>query len=117
MRHFELAWFTRNRARERTLLVPEKLGFKQRFRDGGAIDGDKRRVGTGTQRMQRSREELLAGTAFAFQKDCRIGGRCPLHRREHLPERRIVPDELRRAATYSEFFLQEQVLGNDPALF
>ena len=35
---------------------------------------------------------------------------------EHLPQRRVLADELRRAAAHRELLLQQQVLGHQPAL-
>ena len=46
----------------------------------------------------------------------RVGRRRPLQRGEHLAQRRVVPDQLRRAATHRQLLLHQQVFGHQPPL-
>ena len=109
MRHLELARLARDGARERPFLVPEELRFEQRLGNRRAIDGDEWAVGPRTERVQRSREQLLAGTALALEEDGRIRRGRTLQRGKHLPQGSIFADELRRAATNRQLLAQQQV--------
>ena len=52
----------------------------------------------GAERVQRAREQLLAGAALAFDQHGRVGGRRAVQRQRHLLQPRIFADDLRRAA-------------------
>ena len=65
LRHFETAGAAFRRARERALFVAEKLAFDQRFRQRGAVDGDKRPLPPRAERMYRARHHFLSGAALA----------------------------------------------------
>jgi len=96
--------------------VPEELRLEQRFGDGRTVDRDERLISARAQRVQRTREQLLAGSAFAFKEDGRVGRGRALQRCEHLAQRGVFPHEQRRASTHGELFLEQQVLGLDAAL-
>ena len=66
--------------------------------------------------MQRPREQLLAGAALPFEQHGGVGRRRALQRGEHLAQRRIFADELRRAAADRQLLLHQQVLGHEAAL-
>ena len=63
-----------DRARERAPRVAEQLGFQQRLRQGRAVDGDERRVRARRVRVDRARDQLLAGPGFAFDQHRRRRG-------------------------------------------
>src|SRR5215831_6860392 len=102
MRQLELARLTVGRAGERALLVAEKLGFEQRFRNGRAVDGDKRAVGAWAERVQRTSEQLFARPALQRHRD--------------LLQTGILAHDLRRTTPCCEFFLQQDVLSGETAL-
>ena len=116
MRHLELAELARRRAGERALLVAEQLGLEQGLGNRGAVDGDKRSVGARTERVQRAREQLLAGAALAFDQHGRVGRRRAVQRQRDLLQLRIFADDLRRAAPRGQLLFEQDVLGRHPAL-
>jgi hypothetical protein len=68
------------------LLVTEQLGLDQSVGDGGAVDRDERPIPARTQVVDRSGDQLLAGSGFAFDQDRALAvgdqGQCleePLH--------------------------------------
>ena len=65
--------------------------------------------------MQRSGEELLAGAALSFEQHGGVRRRRALQRGEHLAQRRILADQLRRAAPDRELLLHQEVLGHQAA--
>ena len=103
-------------AGERALLVAEQLGLEQRLRNRRAVDRDERAVGARAERVQRPREQLLAGAALAFEQHGRVGRRGAVQRQRHLLQLRILADDLRRAAPLRELLLQEDVLGRQAPL-
>ena len=103
-------------AGERPLLVAEQLGLEQRLRDGRTIDRHERAVGAGTQRVQRSGEQLLAGAALAFDQDGRVGRRRAMQRERHRLQLRVVADNLRRAAALRQLLFQQDVFRAQPPL-
>src|SRR6185295_1329084 len=66
MRSFEDPGTIGNRTGKRTALRAKQLAFHQSFRNRSAIDGDKRRLGTRAQFVDRTRDEFLAGAGFAL---------------------------------------------------
>jgi hypothetical protein len=96
--------------------VAEQLGLEQRLGDGGAIDGDKRRVRARTQGVQAAREQLLAGTALALQQHGRVGGRGTVEVQQHLPQAGVVADDARRTAALGELLLEQDVFGQHSPL-
>ena len=86
VRHLELAGLARHGAGESALFVAEELGLEERLGNRRAIDGDKRRLGSRAERVQRAGEELLAGPALALEQHRRVGRRRLLEAREHLPQ-------------------------------
>src|SRR6266498_3505770 len=68
VRELELSGLSRRCAGERALLVAEQLGFEQGLGDRRAVDRDKRTVRARAERVQRAREQLLAGAALAFEQ-------------------------------------------------
>ena len=80
MRQLETARLARVGAGERALLVAEQLGLEQRLGNRGAVDGDERPVVARAERVQRAREQLLAGAALALEQHRRVGRRSTLQR-------------------------------------
>ena len=116
MRQLELAGLARRRAGERALFVAEQLRLEQVLGDRRAVDRDKRSVGARAQRVQRSRKQLLAGAALAFEQHRRVGRRRAMQRHGDLLQLRIFADDLRRAAALRQLLLQQDVLGRQPPL-
>ena len=108
VRELELARLARRRAGERALLVAEQLRLEQRLGNRRAVDRDERAVGARAQRVQRAREQLLAGAALAFEQHRRVGAPPRDAARRHLLQLRIVADDLRRAAALRELLLQQR---------
>jgi len=74
MRLLELACMPRGRARERSLLVAEQLGFDQLRRNSGAVQ---RNEGSRLARalvMNGTGDQLLAGARLAQDADSRFAG-------------------------------------------
>ena len=116
MRQLEAARLARGGAGERALLVAEQLRLEQRLGNRRAVDRDERSVGARAQRVQRAREQLLAGAALAFEEHGRVGRRRAMQLLRHLPQLRILADDARRAAPLGELLLQQEVLGQHPPL-
>src|SRR6267143_3836988 len=57
-----------DRAGERAFAVSEQFGFKQIFRDGGAIDRNEGSLRASACAVYRAREELLSGAARALDE-------------------------------------------------
>ena len=57
------------------LFVPEQLAFHQRFRHGGAVDGNKRTTAPMAELMNRASDQFLAGSAFAGDQNGGFAGR------------------------------------------
>ena len=68
---------------KRTFLVPEKLAFQQRFRDGRAVDGDEKLVAAAAVMMDGARDEFLARAALARDHHRRLAVR---HAADHLED-------------------------------
>ena len=64
---FKLTLTSIARARKGTAFVPKQFVLDQRFRNGGAVDGDERMIAASGKMMDRAREELFAGARFAEQ--------------------------------------------------
>ena len=62
-----------HRAGEGAALVAEQLAFQQVLRDRAAVDGDERLLGARPEVVQRLRQRLLAGAAFAQQQHRHVG--------------------------------------------
>ena len=86
---------------ERALLIAEELRLDQGVRDRAAVDGDKRILASGTELMDRPRDEFLAGAGLALDEDCeRRVGHLPdlldnllhLSSRAHQPPQRALDD-------------------------
>ena len=92
-RFLELADPSRDRARERALLVPEQLGFEEGLRDRRAVDGHERLVAPGGSGMDMARHDLLAGPAFSRDEHGRIRARDLLDELDHLLHGGIPVDE------------------------
>ena len=93
VRQLEASGLARIRAGKRALFVAEQFGFEQSLGNGGAVDGDKRAVGSGAERVQCARVQLLAGAAFAEQQHGGIGCGGTRQRGRHPLERWIVADD------------------------
>ena len=93
----ELADPAGDRARERTLLMAEQLGFEQVLGDGGTVHGDEGRPGAAAVLVEKARHHLLAGAALAGDQDAGVG-RCELAgQRQHVEHARVLGDELTAA--------------------
>ena len=57
---------------ERTLFVPEQLGFEQCLGNRGTVDGNERPPRARAECVQHTRKELLVRAAFSFQQHRRI---------------------------------------------
>ena len=72
---FEPADALRVRAGEGAAFVAEQFAFQQRFGNGGAIDGDERRVGAVAVLVNGAGDQFLAGAGFAADEHVhRFGG-------------------------------------------
>src|SRR4029078_3869354 len=71
MRVFESTDLTRMRTRERTPPCTEQLAFHQRRGEGGAVERDELRVRPRAATMNRTRDQLFAGTRFTEQQNAR----------------------------------------------
>ncbi len=71
--HFEAARFIPERAGESASHMPEKLAFKQVFRDGAAIDLDQRTAAARAGIMNGLRNEFFACAGLTCNENGRIG--------------------------------------------
>ena len=60
-------------AGEGAFFVPEQFAFQKRFRDGAAVDGDKRPLFAGAALVDGLRRHFLAGSALAQEKHGGVG--------------------------------------------
>ena len=81
---FEAADAALQRAGECALLVAEDFAFDQRFRNGGAVDGDERLALARAELVDGARHQLLAGAAFAGDQHRGGAGRHHLDQVEDL---------------------------------
>jgi hypothetical protein len=95
-----------DRAGEGAFFVPEDLALEQRFGNGGAVDRDKWRRRTGTELMDRLRDELLARTRFAPNQHRRRGRRRLLDDLIHLAHLRAAANHAPEAAMFAQLFAQ-----------
>src|SRR5579872_7232491 len=95
-------------AGERSLFMPEQLGFNQLRRDRRAIQGDKRMGAVGAAVMNRARHQFLAGSRLAENADTRFGVRDTLYLSHHAPHRLALPDDF--ASIYARAKLSILVL-------
>ena len=91
---FELAPTTSN-AGGRSLLDPEQLRLEQRLDDRRAIDRDERAAPTPAQLVHLARDELLAGSALAFDQDREVSGGDTLDTRPQILHDRRGSNERR----------------------
>ena len=75
VRDLEPSRFGADGAGERTALEPEELAFEKPFRECAAVDGDERAVSARAPLVDRFRDELLPGAAFAAEERRRGGAR------------------------------------------
>ena len=61
-------------------------------------------------------EQLLAGAALALEQHGRVGGRGAVQLLQHLAQLGVLADDARRAAALGQLLLQQDVLGEHPAL-
>ena len=116
VRELELAGLSLRRAGERAFLVAEQLRFEQRLGNRRAVDGDERTVRPRAERVERPREQLLAGAALSFEQHGGVGGSRAVQRHGHLLQLRIVADNQRRTAALGQLVFQDHVFGRQPAL-
>src|SRR5947209_1733836 len=85
LRQLEAARAPLDRSREGSLFVAEELAFHERFRHGGAVDGDERTAPAGAEMMDGSRHQFFAGSAFAsYERGGLAGGYLPDQREDLL---------------------------------
>src|SRR6202022_822640 len=97
------AELTSRGARERALLVTEKLILDERIGNGGTVDRDERPVAARRELMNRAREDLLAGARFPLEKHRRIRRRDALNRLRHLHDPRRLADDRRQPVALLKF--------------
>ena len=115
VRHLEPSQLPPDGPGEGALLVTEQLAFKQPLGNGRAVDGDEWSVGPGAERVQRAREQLLAGAALPFEQHGGIGSGGPAQQLRDLPQLRILPDDPWGTAPLGQLFLEQDVFGKHPA--
>ena len=69
VRGLDFAYRLSRRTGERALLVTEELAFEQRLGNRGTVDGNETFIAARRERVQRPRQQLFAGAAFAQQQD------------------------------------------------
>src|SRR5579883_21578 len=92
----ELADAARDGAGEGALLMPEKLRFEEVLRNRGAIHRDEALLGAPALAVDEAGENLLAGAAFAGEKNACLRRRHLLGEAQRLFHRRVLPDERAR---------------------
>ena len=98
-------------ARERAALVAEELALDERAGERGAVDRDERTVAAGAARVDRARDELLAGPGLAREEDGRSRRRDLLDEVEHVAEGRAPSDDLAEAVDAAGVIAEHDVLG------
>src|SRR5262249_10234438 len=83
------------RSRKRAAHVAEKRALEQGFRDRSAIFSDKRERLTRAEFVDRARDELLPGTAFAANEYGKIRSGDAPHQREDVAHRVALGDDAR----------------------
>jgi hypothetical protein len=73
VRRLEAADALRDRSRERSSFMAEKLAFEQFRRDGRAVHLHEGALAPVAVHVDGARDEFLAGTGFAFNQDRRVG--------------------------------------------
>ena len=82
-------------ARERTLLVSEKLTVQEGLRDGAAVDGNERSVPTGRAEVDDVGDHVLSDPGLSGQQDGALG-------RRHLAD---LPHDLSQTKVRSDDFV------------
>ena len=101
IRQLEPATLLADGAGKGSALVSEELALEERVRQRRAVDGDKRPVRARAVRVNRVRDQLLPGPAFAAHQHRRVG--CCHPRDESV-------DRLHRGALADEVVLNRRVL-------
>jgi hypothetical protein len=99
-----------DRAGKRSACMAEQLALEQLARHRPAIDRHERPLAPGAARMDRARQQLLAGTRFAADQHRAVGRRDALDDAHHLPHAGAVPDQVVGAALFLELSLEQPVL-------
>ena len=110
VRQLELAGAIGERAGEAPLHVAEQLAFDQLRRNRGTVDRDERTGGARAERVNRARDELLAGAVIAGDQDARRRGRDLLDQADHRANRLAGADDL---VLRADFLLEPHVFGNE----
>jgi hypothetical protein len=66
--------------------------------------------------MERPRKELLAGPALTFEQHGDVGGGGAMQLQRDVLQRRILADDLRRAAALRQFFFKKNIFRGKPPL-
>ena len=104
----------RDRAGERAALVTEQLALDERRRDRAAIEHDERLAAPARARVERARDELLAGAGLAIDDDRRLGRRDACAQREQLAHPDRAPDHALEALLVRERDLERRVDHAEP---
>ncbi len=107
---FEFALAARDGAGERALLVAEQLALDQLARERRAIHRDERLARARTSKMNRARDQLLAGARFAANQNRHVGRRDLVDRLEHAHHRARSPDHVLEHAGLEPHLLEQLVV-------
>ena len=77
--------------------MAEQIGKEERFRKGGAVDGDEGAASSRAGAVDLPSGELLASAALAQDQDGQIAGSEPCHPLERRPQGRALANQAPRA--------------------
>ena len=106
---FKLADALGGGAGERSLFVTEQLAFEQIFRNRRAVDGQERPLAEAAVMVNRARDQLLAGAAFAGDEGGGVGGRELADELEYILHRLAAAND----AQIVILRFQQRLIGND----
>ena len=113
--HFEQALLHLLGIGERALLVPEELGFHQRFRDRRAVNGDEWPLLPGALVMDRLGDQIFSSAAFALDQNRRcFAGRYLANEAHQFGHLRRGTDHLVITTSSAHFTPQRLHLGAEP---
>ena len=92
----ELAGLARDRAREGAAFVAEQLALEQLARQRRAVHLDEGTLPAARRRVERARDDLLAGAALALDQHGHVRLGHTLDQRAHLAERGALPERPRQ---------------------
>src|SRR5262249_23462133 len=92
-----------DRARESAFDVAKKLAFEQAFAQGAAVDANVRTIGSRTEAVNRSRNQLLAAAGFANKQHAGPGRGNQLRQAVKFTHRGAGADNFRAGSIQSQF--------------